>query len=76
VIGGHFATDISTKKILDAGYWWPILFKDIHDFCKSCDSCQKIRGFKTKSFVNLVTKLPKKPFMKWGLDFINPMKPT
>jgi len=34
----HFATNITTKKILDAGYWWLILFKDTHDFCKSCDS--------------------------------------
>jgi hypothetical protein len=24
----HFATDIIAKKNLDAGYWWPILFKD------------------------------------------------
>jgi hypothetical protein len=37
--GRHFATDITTKKILDVGYWWPTLFKDTHDFCKSCYSC-------------------------------------
>jgi hypothetical protein len=24
----HFAPNITTKKILDVGYWWPILFKD------------------------------------------------
>jgi hypothetical protein len=39
MVRGHFATNITTKKILDAGYWWPTLFKDIHDFCKSYDSC-------------------------------------
>jgi hypothetical protein len=38
VVGGHFATYIIAKKILDVGYWWPTLFKDIHDFCKSCDT--------------------------------------
>jgi hypothetical protein len=36
---GHFAIDITTKKILDARYWWPTIFKDTHEFCKSYDSC-------------------------------------
>jgi len=34
----YFFAYITTKKILDVGYWWPTLFKDIHDFCKSYDS--------------------------------------
>jgi hypothetical protein len=38
VVRGHFATDIIVKKNLDVKYWWPTLIKDIHDFCKSCDS--------------------------------------
>jgi hypothetical protein len=61
---------------LDVRYWWPTLFKDIHDFCKSCDNCQKIGGFKTKSLAKLVTALLEEPFMKWGLDFIGPIKST
>jgi hypothetical protein len=39
VVGRHFAANITLKKILDVGYWWPTLFKDIHEFCKSCDKC-------------------------------------
>jgi hypothetical protein len=23
-LGGHFITEITQKKILDAGYWWPM----------------------------------------------------
>jgi hypothetical protein len=39
VTGRHFVVNITTKKIMDARYWWPTLFKDIDDFCKSCDIC-------------------------------------
>jgi hypothetical protein len=38
--GGHFAGQIIAEKILQAGYYWPTLFKDAHDYCKSCDVCQ------------------------------------
>jgi len=71
VDGGHFTTNITAKKILDARYWWPTLFKDTHDFCKSCDRCQKIRSLKTKSLAKLVTTFLEEPFMKWGLDCIS-----
>jgi hypothetical protein len=72
--GGHFVTNIIVKKILDAWYWWSTLFKDTHEFCKSCDNYQKIGGLKTKSLAKLVTTLPEEPFVKWGLDFIGPIK--
>jgi hypothetical protein len=71
----HFATNITTKFFLDARYWWPILLKDIHEFCKSCDNCQKFTGLKIKSLTKLVTTLLEELFMKWGLYFIGPIKP-
>jgi hypothetical protein len=46
MVRGHFVTNITTKKFLDARYWWPILLKNINEFCRSCDNCQKIGGLK------------------------------
>ncbi len=74
-LGGHFATKITERKILNVGYWWPTVYKDVHDYCKSCDACQRTMGLATQSLTKLVTSFPKEPFMKWGLDFVGPIKP-
>jgi hypothetical protein len=44
VARGHFVADIIVKKILDVGYWWPTLFKDTHEFYKSC-----VKNWRTKN---------------------------
>jgi hypothetical protein len=70
----HFAIKIMQRKILNVRYWWPTMYRNVHDYYKSCDACQKTRGLATQSLAKLMTSLPKKPFMKWGLDFMGPIK--
>jgi hypothetical protein len=65
VVRGHFAIDINAIIFLNVSYWWPIIFKDIHVFYRSYDSCQKIGGLKINFLAKLVITLPKEPFMKW-----------
>ena len=38
--GGHFSTRKTIDKILQAGFYWPTLFKDYFDYCKTCARCQ------------------------------------
>ncbi len=73
---GHFATKIMQRKILHVGYSWPIMYRDVHDYCRSCDACQKTRRLTTQSLAKLVTSFLKEPFIKWGLDFVGPINPT
>jgi hypothetical protein len=73
---GNFATKITQRKILDARYWWPIMYRNVHDYCRSYDACQRTRGLATQSLIKLVTTLSKEPFMKWRLHFVGPIKPA
>jgi hypothetical protein len=50
------------------------MYRDMHDYCKSCDACQQIGGLATQSCAKLVTSLLDEPSMKWGLDFVELIK--
>ncbi|RVW18740.1 Retrovirus-related Pol polyprotein from transposon 17.6 [Vitis vinifera] len=39
--GGHFASQKTTMRVLQSGFYWPSLFKDAHTICKSGDRCQR-----------------------------------
>jgi len=52
------------------------MYKDVHEYCKSCDACQITTGLATQNFIKLITNLPEEPFMKWGLDFVGSIKPS
>jgi hypothetical protein len=73
--GGHFPSDITMRKILDVGYWWPTMNKNVHDLCQICDLCQWTRNLLAQNMTKLITTLLKEPLQKWGLNFIGPIKP-
>ncbi len=70
---GHFSSDISVRNFFDAGYWRPTMNKDVHEFCWTCDLCQRTCNLLTKNMVKPIPTLPEEPFQKWGLDFIEPI---
>jgi hypothetical protein len=43
---------------------------------KSCDECQKIGNLTFSTIIKMVMTLPSYLFMKWGLNFIRPIKPV
>ncbi|KAG7529568.1 Retrotransposon gag domain [Arabidopsis suecica] len=70
--GGHFATFKTVSKILQAGFWWPTMFKDAQDFVSKCDSCQR------KGNISRRNEMPQNPILEveifdvWGIDFMGP----
>nr|GFA96711.1 reverse transcriptase domain-containing protein [Tanacetum cinerariifolium] len=40
-IGGHHGANFTAKKVFDASFFWPTIYRDAHDLVKSCDICQR-----------------------------------
>jgi hypothetical protein len=75
-IGGHFFSNIIMRKIIDVGYWWSMMNWNVHEYCWTCDQCQKNCNLLTQNLAKLIIALHEEPFIKWRLDFIGPIKPT
>nr|GFC22397.1 reverse transcriptase domain-containing protein [Tanacetum cinerariifolium] len=39
--GGHHGANFIAKKVFDAGFFWPTIYRDAHNLVKSCDICQR-----------------------------------
>ena len=74
--GGHFSAPATVRKIMDSGYWWPTLNKDVRNFVQGCDPCQRTGKPALSRNHPLIPILPLAPFEKWGLDFIGPISPV
>ena len=75
VCGGHFAQDITSRKILLAGYTWPSLHRDVQHWCKSCKACQ-LAGDKRLTYKPMTPIFAYGPFEKWGIDAVGPLPRT
>ena len=60
--GGHFATLSTINRIRSAGYWWPYLHRDVRNFVRSCDQCQRIGAPSFRNHWPLTPIIPLAPF--------------
>ena len=72
---GHFEVRKTTNKVL-AEFYWPTLRKDVREYCKSCDICQKTQQKGRVSKLPL-GKMPliDSPFVRVAIDLIDPIHP-
>eukprot|EP00253_Pinus_taeda_P005486 PITA_05486 len=73
--GGHFGADTIAHKIIHAGYYWPTLFRDTHEYVRKCRSCQASSGRQRKPAFPLQPVNIDQPFEQWGLDIIGEITP-
>ena len=60
--GGHFTARTTTHKILRAGYYWPTIFSDVHQFVRKCEPCQLFTGKQKLAALPLQPVVVEAPF--------------
>ena len=70
--GGHFGPNKTARKVLDAGFYWPHIFRDAYAFCKTCDRCQRIGKITRKDEMPQQSMIFCEVFDVWGIDFMGP----
>ncbi|KAG7559384.1 Ribonuclease H-like superfamily [Arabidopsis thaliana x Arabidopsis arenosa] len=74
--GGHFATFKTVQKVLQAGLWWPSMFKDAYGFIAKCDPCQRMGNITRRNEMPQTPILEVEVFDVWGIDFMGPFNPS
>ncbi|GKE01935.1 reverse transcriptase domain-containing protein [Tanacetum coccineum] len=70
--GGHHGIATTARKVFEAGFYWPHIFRDAHKLVQVCDACQRAGN------ISLREETPQKYiqvcqiFDVWGIDFIGP----
>nr|GEV60872.1 reverse transcriptase domain-containing protein [Tanacetum cinerariifolium] len=68
--GGHHGANLTAKKVFDAGFFWPTIYRDAHNLVKSCDSCQHQGKISQRDEMPQNVIQVCEIFDVWGVDFI------
>lgn len=74
-MAGHLGKH-KTAKLITQRFYWPTLYKDVEEFCRCCQTCQK-------SSKNRVARAPlnpvpivTEPFQRLAMDIVGPLPRT
>ena len=70
--GGHFGGQRTAAKVLQSGFYWPILCKDAHHFVSTYDKCQRTGSISKQDEPPMRTIPEVELFNLWGMDFMGP----
>ncbi|GJS07705.1 reverse transcriptase domain-containing protein [Tanacetum coccineum] len=70
--GGHHSANITARKVFDAGFFWPMIYKDAYELIKSCDACQRQGKISHRDEMPQNAIQVCEIFDVWGIDFMGP----
>ncbi|XP_019465415.1 PREDICTED: uncharacterized protein K02A2.6-like [Lupinus angustifolius] len=74
--GGHFNGERTIAKVLQSGFYWPVVFKDAQKFAQQCDNYQRSGGISKRNEMPLSRIQEIEVFDCWGIDFMGPFPPS
>ncbi|GJS44194.1 reverse transcriptase domain-containing protein [Tanacetum coccineum] len=70
--GGHHGANFTAKKVFDAGFFWPTIYRDAHAMIKSCDTCQHQGKISQRDEMPQNAIQVCEIFDVWGINFMGP----
>ncbi|GJS74654.1 reverse transcriptase domain-containing protein [Tanacetum coccineum] len=70
--GGHHSANLTAKKVFDASFFWPTIYRDAHTMIKSCDTCQRQGKILQRDEMPQNAIQVCEIFYVWGMDFMGP----
>ncbi|MBW0486536.1 hypothetical protein O181_026251 [Austropuccinia psidii MF-1] len=72
---GHLSEERKIEKIKTCT-WWPMWQRDVVEYCKTCDRCQKTNESNGKRIANIIKiKEPRKPWEIVHMDWVTGLPP-
>ncbi|GKE24330.1 reverse transcriptase domain-containing protein, partial [Tanacetum coccineum] len=69
---GHHGANLTAKKVFNAGFFWPTIYKDAHELVNNCDSCQRQGKNSQRDDMPQNSIQVCEIFNVWGIDFMGP----
>ena len=71
-LAGHLGKKKTTDRVLQR-FYWPTMYRDIAEWCRTCDSCQKTsnRGVNRAPLIPL--PIISQPFKRIAMDIVRPL---
>ncbi|GKE26286.1 reverse transcriptase domain-containing protein [Tanacetum coccineum] len=70
--GRHYGPNVTAKKVLDSGFYWPKIIKEAHTLVRLCKACQKTGNISKHDEMPLNNIQVCEIFDIWGIDFMGP----
>ena len=75
-LGGHMGNRKTRSRLLQ-NFFWPGIFKDVAEYCRSCPQCQRSVAKGKARKANLISIPPIcEPFARVAIDIIGPLNRT
>ena len=71
-MGGHLGVAKTRARILQR-YYWPGIFQEVNEYCRTCEICQRSRGKRPARSPLIPMPLIQKPFMRIAMDLVGPL---
>nr|GEV27997.1 reverse transcriptase domain-containing protein [Tanacetum cinerariifolium] len=70
--GGHYGPFTTIKKVFNAGFYWPTIFKEAHTLVQNRDACQCSGSLLRRDEIPQNSIQVSEIFNIWGIDFMGP----